>query len=78
VRYFLPLNCILYYNIRVREIEKGRMKMKTIERYAEEVNSLNERLKSKELTLKEYTQLVSVLRQVLVGELEKENNIKTY
>ena len=52
--------------------------MKTIERYAEEVNSLNERLKSKELTLKEYTQLVSVLRQVLVGELEKENNIKTY
>lgn len=47
-----------------------------IESYKQEINSLNERLYSGELTLKEYTKLLEVERMVLIKELEKINKIE--
>jgi hypothetical protein len=49
-----------------------------IENYKTEVKRLNERLIAKELTLKEYTELLNIQRMILVENIESNNEVKTY
>jgi hypothetical protein len=46
--------------------------------YASQVEYLNNRLLSKELTLKEYTEQLAVVRSVFISNIEKYGAIKVY
>ncbi len=52
--------------------------MTSLENYKTEVKRLNERLIAKELTLKEYTELLNIQRMILVENIESDNDVKTY
>lgn len=52
--------------------------MNDVEKYKNQVKDLNERLKSKDLTLKEYTTLLKVIREVLIDSIEKNNKIQVF
>jgi hypothetical protein len=52
--------------------------MTNLENYKNEIKRLNERLIAKELTLKEYTELLNLQRRIFMDVLESDNDVKTY